>query len=464
MDSGAVKREPDIGEAVSPAKRRRKGGEEKRRKGRRALKEEHEVESSAPEPAAEDLERSMRRVTFADEDSEPGSLADSQRDVLDELELPSPTPMDTDEPPNSQVAPAMWSKSIKSREVRVMEFRIDSPVARCLDVVAHRTMGPYVLERDRCLTRRIVVNGDMGADRLYAGVDAFRTRSNKRLLPWPSTDLQRYLNRAPADILHPMGIGVLENPCTTHVALEEPGAEWETHELDVGAEDLEDRAGEGAQGPPSDEIDISDPLANGGIGLVIRRRRDSEESPTANSGEAVEFLTKNQLLYPGLQEPRYSRVPLPDEFTDPSRTPVLAPCLGPLVDMTRVQVLNQILRQKSPWAMPLSKFVSCTVAEEAVAGMARTWAAVNECLRISQRRGREPIVAGMAGTQWIAVLNAALSAGLPPEAVARAYYRLEKLCDVIAGGKLVTTSMVLISCNHSLDYRRLARGTGAVED
>ncbi|KAJ2717106.1 hypothetical protein H4R19_000191 [Coemansia spiralis] len=422
---------------MSPGKRRR------RHRAPTPLNEEQPKDGPST-TEADGLERSMRRVTFADENPDTDQSVASPPDMFDGLELQSPMPIDGDEPVDAKAAPITWSRDLREQGPHTSEFRLDAPLQKCLDVVAHRTMGPVVLERERCLTRRIIVHGDTGTDRLAAAAGQRRSRSHKMLVPWPSVDLHRYMDRMSADTLHPIGIGVLENPCTTHVALEEPGAEWETRELSGAADDPEDS-----------DVDVSDPLVNGGIGLVIKRHPGSGPSPTACSTEHVEFLTKSHLLHPELRGPRYSRVPLPDEFRDALQAPALSRHFGPLVDMTRVQVLNQILRQQSLRAMPLSRFVSCTVAEEAVAGVARTWHAVNEYLRISQRRGREPVCAGMPGTQWIAVLNAALAAGLPPEVVARVYHRLEKLCDVFAGTKASAPSLALATSFHALDLRRL---------
>ncbi|KAJ2808430.1 hypothetical protein H4R21_000019 [Coemansia helicoidea] len=417
----------------------------KRRRRHKAVSPSPTLESEQPErePRAADadgLEQSMRRVTFAD--GTPGQ------------EHRSPTPADTDgaadgaadEPADASPAPAAWSRDVRGRGPYMSEFRVGGRMGSSLDTVAHRTMGALVAERERSVTRRIVVHGDTGTDRLTASAPGRRRRRrHSMLLPWPSVDLHRYLGRARADALRPMGIGVVEPPCLAHAALEEPGAEWETRELD----------GTAAAAAADDDVDLADPLANGGIGLVIRRHHPGATAPgpTAWTAEAVEFVTRTQLLHPGLCGPRYSRAPLPDEFRD--NTPAPSHHFGPLADLTRIQVLNQILCRNSPRAMPLSRFASCTVAEEAVAGVARTWAALGECLRVAQRRGREPLCTGMAATQWIAVLNAALAAGLPPEIVARAYRRLEPLCDVVAGGVASAACQTLANSFHALGRRRL---------
>ncbi|KAJ2777914.1 hypothetical protein H4R18_004897 [Coemansia javaensis] len=423
MPRGPAKRDPDGAQLEPLAKRRRR----RRRQGSAAaavLDTAAALDTAAggsaagaaeacaaqtPTGSVSGLEQSMRRVTFADDGRSGASQAtDSDHSMAVDLGLPSPTPL----PPSSPAEAAARARPApaRGRKVDNPRYSVKSSHEAHPAVEAARTMAALVLERDRCLTRRIVLAANAGARPGQSQSQKHKQshQQTREALRWPCAALHRYLRRAATDAYGAMGIGLAAegSPHATQVALEEPGEEWETAEL-------HQRPTDSNSGNSSATVDIADPLANGGIGLVVSRRHGD-----------IEFVTKARLMHPRLRGPRYSRVPLPDEFQaaglGSDAVSAASPGhLQPLVDMTRVQVLNQILAlRREP--MPLSRFVSCTVAEEAVAGLARTWAVLDRRLRAAPRGApTEP--------QWIAVLRAALDAGVPPEAVARAYRRLAAL-------------------------------------
>ncbi|KAJ2311364.1 hypothetical protein IWW52_005157, partial [Coemansia sp. RSA 2704] len=139
-----------------------------------------------------------------------------------------------------------------------------------------------------------------------------------------------------------------------------------------------------------------------------------------------------QLLHPELSAPRYTQVPMPDEFR--SGHPVDLTGYQALVDLTRAQVLSRTVHHSPRVAgssrLPLSSFVSETVATTAVSGILQTWKQI-QMQRLDSRLGAA--CAFSTGSQWVAVLQAGLAAGLPPEVVASAFYRLENLCDLVIG-------------------------------
>ncbi|KAJ2517752.1 hypothetical protein H4217_003758, partial [Coemansia sp. RSA 1939] len=272
------------------------------------------------------------------------------------------------------------------------------------------------------------------------------------ILAWPATDLYRYLNDFPLDKFKVMGILPQESmdPKYEHIMTEEPGEALDSQRIKMlgqrragsddgldasGVDQHDDESDDGYSGDPgiSEDADtIADPLLNGGIGLVIRRNGypNTSEGTCCDNNDDVQFLTKDQIMNPWLLTPRYSRI-LPQEDILNSSTDT-ANGAKQLVDLTRAQVLGQIQRHRAKNSddaaradpLPLSKFASTAVAEEAVGGILRTWLKINEMLTSGVRSGEARVpYPGTSSTQWFSVLEAALEAGLPREVVARACYR-----------------------------------------
>ncbi|KAJ2671304.1 hypothetical protein GGI25_005547 [Coemansia spiralis] len=325
-----------------------------------------------------------------------------------------------------------------------------SPVA-----LANRTMMGLLMDRELDLTRSILINGDSGTNRITKSNESMRTQRINSMVTWPATDFYRYINDFSLDRYSPMGINPLK--CSTqeynYISLEEPGDELDAHRLralygnnhdntDADGFDVDDsHANENVN--PIDESVISNSNLNGGIGLILRKNSNPNVVTSVYCDDGVQFLTKHHITKPWIQAPRYSRVPLPDEHSNGLNI-TDASCssdLTQLVDMTRAQVLNQVLKHNTEISknysiskqLPLSKFVSSTVAEEAVNGVMRTWFKTSEIMQEGLRtQSVRRLYPGTCTTQWYSILEAALAAGMPPEVVARSYHRLEKLCDVVS--------------------------------
>ncbi|KAJ2846656.1 hypothetical protein IWW36_004245 [Coemansia brasiliensis] len=193
------------------------------------------------------------------------------------------------------------------------------------------------------------------------------------------------------------------------ISLEEPGMEWDSRELRY--------LDEGSDVELDPHVDIADTRVNGGIGLVI------QQESGGNSTNKPIILTKQQLIRPYLQAPRYNRAPLPDEL----KQSIDLSEYQPIIDMLRAQLGTL---QKPSDKSPLSDFVSRTVAEEAVSGAVKTWTKIKHFRTNIDGSPRRLLGASSNISQWIGVLESALAAGLPPEVIARSYHRLEKICDV----------------------------------
>ncbi|KAJ2730722.1 hypothetical protein IW152_005056 [Coemansia sp. BCRC 34962] len=317
---------------------------------------------------------------------------------------------------------------------------------------AHRTMQGLLADRTNNITRQIILRGDM-PNNDYSTVYSNRRIDvmSKNAIQWPAIDYRRYMKHIQADRLLPIGIDHMRGSreLYTSAGLEEPGQEWDQRQIDFLY------GGEAAEGGSAslvrtgyvhgftaarDGDEIADTRKNGGMGIVVKRPKYASTTGLVHSSDEIEFLTYLQIKYPGLAEARSKRVPLLDAFE--GRAPdVLSNYYLSVVDMTRTQVLGQVLQATSDSQLPLlSKFVSCSVAEEAVSGVSRIWDKVSESWRhkleaglgIENGRGRKLFrpYPGSAKTGWISVLEAAIVSDIPPEVIARCYHRLIKLCDV----------------------------------
>ncbi|KAI8321644.1 hypothetical protein GQ54DRAFT_175261 [Martensiomyces pterosporus] len=388
-----------------------------------------------------------------------------------------------DQPTLDKEGPAMAGTGVQTRSTRAtsrkrsahlsmndaFDYEAENPSVR----MANRTMCGIVYERDADITRRIILNGDIRRDYLNEDKAEGRWWSSD-VISWPAVDIHKYLNYLQPDTYKPIGVEPLrscESRCE-HVSLEEPGAEWDARQLRLLSEATDEAAGEESGGDADEDVgytgglpaftdgtEISDSTRNGGIGLVIKRQQQQDDLELSNTDD-IQFITKQQILHPELLAPRYNRVPLLDElrngsFNQPS------PHFHQLLELTRVQVLNQAMAsaiarpQPLPQSLesgdagsntpeapllsqvpfPLSRFVSTTVAEEAVSGIAKTWSMVRDIWDLDKRkprkgRSRRILRPGIHSSGWITILEAALLAGLPIDVVARSYRRLEKLCDV----------------------------------
>ncbi|KAJ2697396.1 hypothetical protein H4218_003983 [Coemansia sp. IMI 209128] len=316
---------------------------------------------------------------------------------------------------------------------------------------AHRTMQGLLADRTNNITRQIILRGDM-PNNDYSTVYSNRRIDvmSKNAIQWPAIDYRRYMDHIQADRLLPIGIDHMRESrdLYTSAGLEEPGQEWDQRQVDFlyGEESAEGGASLVRSGfahgftAARDGDEIADTRTNGGMGIVVRRAKHASTTGLVHSGDDIEFLTHLHIKYPGLAEARSTRVPLLDAFED--RDPdVLSKYYLPVIDMARTQVLGQVLRATGGSQLPqLSKFASCSVAEEAVSGVSRTWDKVSESWRYKleagyglekSRRSRlfRPYP-GSARTGWISVLEAAVVSDIPPEVIARCYHRLIKLCDV----------------------------------
>ncbi|KAJ2501707.1 hypothetical protein GGH96_001671 [Coemansia sp. RSA 1972] len=390
-----------------------------------------------------EVEPTPKRVTFAD--NSRSSTPDSDH-TTESDNAAKPTVCE----------PADWtsSKYPKSSNPNI-RYMINSKTERSLDYVAHRTMTALVHEREHDVLRQIVINGDSGFNRLYnQGIKIRKQSANFK--KWPSVEYYRYVESEEMRRFKALGMGVDGGERYEDTELEEPGMEWDARQLRgvVESEDVLDLADfseevvvpdstEDAEASDMDkpdsadstkdvdisdptdsaeDVDISDPAQNGGIGLVIQRNPPTHPLSPYPS---LEFLTKHHLKHPQLARPRYTQIPLPDEFQCTSPPDLIN--YESLIDATRVQVLNQVLAHNH--MQGLSKFVSCTVAEEAVKGVVQTWQVARgfHQAKAGQKFKRERILA----RQWIDLLVAALAAGVPPQAVARSYYRLNRFCDTV---------------------------------
>ncbi|KAJ2660238.1 hypothetical protein IWW48_003070 [Coemansia sp. RSA 1200] len=323
--------------------------------------------------------------------------------------------------------------------------------------MGNRTMMGLLMDRELDITRSIIMNGDNRYDR-KSGSARNIARQVRNILAWPATDLYRYLNDFPLDKFKVMGILPQESmdPKYEHILTEEPGEALDSQRIKMlgqmrvdsdddldasGVDQHDDESDGGYSGNPgiSEDADtIADPLLNGGIGLVIRRNGypNTSEGTCCDSNDDVQFLTKDQIMNPWLLAPRYSRILSQEDILNNTNSSNSA---KQLVDLTRAQVIGQIQSHRAKNnkdsaradPLPLSKFASTAVAEEAVGGIFRTWSKINEMLASGVRSGETRVpFPGTAPTQWFSVLEAALEAGLPREVVARACYRLKNICGI----------------------------------
>ncbi|PIA18616.1 hypothetical protein COEREDRAFT_6324 [Coemansia reversa NRRL 1564] len=459
------------------AKNAKESGSKRRHKGSdRVSAKSHRKRASAKAPVVEIVRRTrVSSSAFVEKLKEqPNTLLVSEplppspKAVEAEYDDSSPEKEIVELPPNinsgdtvsiSQQSPVLQPLDETSNNAKFVSrtlktrFSVGSKFPNSLEQIAKRTMYALVSERDRDITRHIVLGSEADtarASHLYPNYGGNIKRSRAEVLCWPNVHFYKYLNSGSMDDYKPFDKTMLQDHWPNHVpiSLEEPGMEWDMRELAMQADD--------SAHEQTFNDDISDPSVNGGISLLIRRNQGSDDSPTAYTTGGVEYLTKQHLIHPKLQAPRYSRVPLADQFRCNSQTPVVTKHHQPLVDMTRAQVLNQIINQNSQCtdkpSLPLSKFVSCTIAEEAVSGILQTWSNTSEYCNSVGSISKD-VFPGMAATQWVAVLQSALVAGIPPEVVARAYYRLEKLCDILVGNE-GTKAKTRIMASTYLSYRR----------
>ncbi|KAJ2449231.1 hypothetical protein EV183_004998, partial [Coemansia sp. RSA 2336] len=278
---------------------------------------------------------------------------------------------------------------------------------RALDRQAHRTMNALLLRREQDVTRHIAIQGDSGVNRLAPSSTTSRS-GNLKL--WPNAEYYRVAGHESIAKYRLLGLGREESEFVD-ICLEEPGMEWDARELRYAEGSQMDAHVDIADAPvdiADAPVDIADAGANGGIGLIIQE----SDSPYV--------LTKQHLVYPHLQTPRYGRIPLDNHKIDASE-------YQPLMDMLHAQL--NALREPSDQG-PLSGFVSRTVAEEAVCGLVRTWTKIKHVRTDANGSLRRRLGASSHASQWIGVLESALAAGLPPHVVARSYHRLAKICDV----------------------------------
>ncbi|KAJ1965045.1 hypothetical protein GGI12_001027 [Dipsacomyces acuminosporus] len=334
--------------------------------------------------------------------------------------------------------------------------------------MANRTMCGIVYERYRDITRQIILNGDQMRGYLGEGVDSSLNPATD-IVAWPAVDIHRYVACLQPGLIKLIGADPLGGCEKRHeyMSLEEPGEEWDSRQLGLLAEcsdggdseaEQDDLRYTGNEPAFTDGSEISDSTKNGGIGLVIKRQHHDKRhgSDGIYQSDPIKLVTKHQILNKGILEPRYSRVPAQSELCSESHND-LSPNFDSLLEITRSQVLNQIMASNAaeeslycrndaepctadeippvPVPFPLSKFVSSTVAKEAVASIASVWSKVRDIREGSRNasatgRGNKILHPGMHETGWIAILEAALLAGIPTEVVARSFHRLEKLCDV----------------------------------
>ncbi|KAJ2157938.1 hypothetical protein GGF46_004146, partial [Coemansia sp. RSA 552] len=323
-------------------------------------------------PCTEEPTQTFKQVTFADIEDDDLSLSDAEPTAAEDSQSPATKP----------------KRAAKGR-AKPAARRAGAEKAR---QEANHTMYALVSRSEQDLTQRSL--GRVGTQ------PSNGERERLYNVYWPTTALRQYLSSAQMDVLKPLGIDPLRyrEPQYVDMALEEPGMERDARELAVlagGAADGFDSS-VGYTGPPllvADGVDIiADMEVNGGLGLVVKRHADADTSPTSMAPGGTEILTRQQILHPELRAPRYSRVPLPQEFED-GQPPVALAHFQPLIDMTRAQVLAQIQKTRQPAPnsqLPLSSFVSCTVAEEAVSGVARAWEKTEEVVRsVAELRGTD---------------------------------------------------------------------------
>ncbi|KAJ2808886.1 hypothetical protein H4S07_003309, partial [Coemansia furcata] len=319
---------------------------------------------------------------------------------------------------------------------------------------AHRIMQSLLADRSSNVTRQIILRGDMLAN---GYTSAYPTRHfdilPRNVIQWPAIGIRRYMEHIQLNRLVPMGIDPMRSckELYTSVGLEEPGEEWDQKQIEFlygeeSADDdnisLEESGYTHGFTPATDGSDIADTKRNGGMGIIVKRQHHASTTGLVHTSDDAQFLTYLQIKHPGLAEPRLQRVPLLDAFE--GRAPdVLSNYYLPVVDLTRTQVLGQVLKAaQSTGSQPpqLSRFASSSVAEEAVSGVARIWDKISDFwkhrlevgpdLEVNHRRRLFRPFPGLAKTGWLSVLEAAISSDIPPEVIARCYHRLVKLCDV----------------------------------
>ncbi|KAJ2724730.1 hypothetical protein GGI07_001783 [Coemansia sp. Benny D115] len=363
-----------------------------------------------------------------DSSSDRGAAVD---DVPDESDVPD----EVDAPDKVQVPESPPETAVDETFPRTTQPTKAKPNRNKYARMAHKVMNSIVIERNLDITRKIIVLGD--GQRQSSGPTTRKERKTKHsasVISWPATSIHRYANHIGGLFYSCMGIDPLR-PCRPryeYVELEEPGTEWDTRQLSCfnsDADVADTGFVESERGARGDE-DISDAARNGGLGLIIEHSKDDAD------GGAVRFLTAEQIENPELLAPRYSRVPLssvrPPKYTASHGHATVPLNYEPLVEMTRAQVLPQILRllnDPEQGRLLVSSFVSKTVAQEAVSGVVDTWTAFQDLWEETEKENMHP-TAGASNSGWISLLNCALAAGMPEEVVARAYHRLKRLCDV----------------------------------
>ncbi|KAJ2325986.1 hypothetical protein GGI00_004876 [Coemansia sp. RSA 2681] len=320
---------------------------------------------------------------------------------------------------------------------------------------AHRTMQGILADRDRNITRQILIRGDLPADtRVVKNSVRLCNLTSGNALRWPTIDIHRYIDHIQLYRHLPMGVDQMRS-CRdpyTSINLEEPGEEWDQMQMDFlygsspaggGGASLEKSGYACGFTATTDGSEISDTRRNGGMGIVVKRPEEYVSTTgLARTSDDAQLLTLLQLKHPVLTKARVRETHLYDVFED--RCPnILSSYYQSVVDMTRAQVINQVLKAtaQSAGSCPpqLSKFTSCSVAEEAVSGVSRIWDKTSGFWRPQLDacfvgKGQRRQIAcmpfpGSPRTGWISVLEAALAADIPPQVVARCFHRLTKLCD-----------------------------------
>ncbi|KAJ2554333.1 hypothetical protein EV175_002621 [Coemansia sp. RSA 1933] len=219
--------------------------------------------------------------------------------------------------------------------------------------LANRTMMGILANRELDVTRHILMTGDTSYTH-DSSTNASAAYQYNNLITWPATDLYRYLDEFPLDDYKSMGIYPQDSLSSKYecISLEEPGEELDSQRINLldgddsmSSSDKRGKNGEdtgytGYYGSSPDVDLITDPMLNGGIGLAIKRNKHPNTVSSTYCDDDVCIMTRNHVRYPWLLAPRYSRVPLRDEFCKDDG--ICSSDAKELIDMTRAQVLNQI--------------------------------------------------------------------------------------------------------------------------
>ncbi|KAJ2891767.1 hypothetical protein GGI21_005772, partial [Coemansia aciculifera] len=311
-------------------------------------------------------------------------------------------------------------------------------------------MHGVLADRECNITRHILLRGDLAVTKDYV-LDSRNpcVVYPRKSVRWPAIDIHRYIDHIQLNRHFPMGIDPMRGckDLYTSIDLEEPGGEWEQKQIDSlygvgiskcdnGGSSLEQDGYVCGFTASADGSEISDTRRNGGMGIVLKRQEGGVDN---DDEDDVQFLTHLQVKYPELTESRTRQVHFYDVF-EGRCSEALSKHYQPVVDMTRTQVLGQVLRASSAQSTDLhplpqlSKFVSCSVAEEAVSGVSRIWDELSDVWKqplslvfdgIMQSTPRKYLpYPGSYKTGWISVLEAAIVADIPPQVIARCYHRL----------------------------------------